>query len=106
MTVYVLFHADLEDDRYVRGVFATRTLAESQVSVDEVSGRDRPIFRSHGDYCCGVDELEVAETAPDVYHGPPPPLMGESIIPEWWYERWAGDMAEPNPYRALLGRPS
>jgi hypothetical protein len=50
--VYVLFHADIEDDRYVRGVYAKREDAEQDVGAPDISEYwileshvgDRPIY--------------------------------------------------------------
>lgn len=71
MKVYVLFHADIEDDRYLRGVYARREDAEADVSVNEAWGKpESPYRRRHGDWCCSVDEEEVLEPAELPQHGP------------------------------------
>jgi len=85
MKVFVVFHADLEDDRYVRFVCDSMTLAEELLTLDEVyrSG-DRTVRRTHGPYCCGVDEEELLDHHPEIEHGPDsvyahapgPPLFG------------------------------
>ena len=56
MNVYVLLHAGLEDDIYVRGVYAERATAEADVATHE----DRDGYDvKHGRWCCGVDEWPV-----------------------------------------------
>lgn len=70
MRVYVLFHADIEDDRYVRGVYARREDAEADVGVHEFWGPEGQYRRRHNDYCCEVEELEVLESAGLPQHGP------------------------------------
>lgn len=91
MKVWLVFHADIEDDRYVRGVFATKELAEAVVTLDETypvrTGLDdyfdtRIVVRHHGDYCCGVDEVEVRTAPPETFVlNPQPPYTGPSLIP-------------------------
>ncbi len=68
MRVYVLFHSDIEDDKYVRGVFASREIAEQNASMDEQRGPD--YVRSHRIDCCYVDEWDVATETLPVQHGP------------------------------------
>lgn len=70
MKVYVLFHADLEDDRYLRGVYLRREDAEADVGADEFWGPEWQYRRRHHAYCCEVDELEVLEAATARLHGP------------------------------------
>ena len=52
MRVYVVFHADIEDDRYVRAVCSTRDLAEQRANNPEPcteshEGFTDPRFRRH-----------------------------------------------------------
>lgn len=86
--VYVVFHADIEDDRYIRAVCATRERAEAIANSPEVCSlshehasiggyRTRP-ENCAGSYdhmtrggrdkslCCGVDEWEVDDQAATV----------------------------------------
>jgi len=71
MKVYVLFHADIEDDRYVRGVYATEALAEEALVWDEYTEYDgRGSWRYHSTYCCGVDETELLDHVVLPFHGP------------------------------------
>ena len=94
MKVYVLFHADIEDDRYVRGVYARREDAEADVAKDEMPRR------SHHDACCSVDEMEVLtqpvglEPLPPMY-GPPAPLS--PLMQAFLDQTWAFATA-PIPY--------
>lgn len=78
MKVYVLFHADIEDDRYVRGVYARHEDAEADV----VKVEDRGYEKQHDKWCCGVDEVEVLEqpVGLDPLYGPPVPPEGGYII--------------------------
>lgn len=76
MTVYVVFHSDIEDDKYVRGVFATRELADQVTTMDEQCGdlvRQHKGFPNGESLCCFVEAYEVATEAPYVQYGPPKP---------------------------------
>lgn len=92
--VYVVFHADIEDDRYVRGVFSNEDLAKALVvDVDPCeeshghtdlhpharvysrSGTKYPqpsdargcyMARAHHGYCCGVEAYTVDARKPVV----------------------------------------
>lgn len=60
MKVYLLWHSDIEDDRYVRGVFSNQEAALAELPVEPVSqGRNR----EHHDVCCSVEEWEVRDEA-------------------------------------------
>ena len=129
VNVYVLCHAGIEDDRYVRGVWRWREDAEAAIAATEWSdnwvvehaarermaqGRvpdghrpagtqrwehpvgvwhERPTeeawsfrrSRTHGDWCCGVEEWTSQEAAPAPEYGPFPsewvPPPGPGLIP-------------------------
>lgn len=72
MRVFILFHADIEDDRYVRGVYSTRTAAEGDIAADEWSsaGGGREYRRRHHEFCCSVDEVEVLDASEPRRYGP------------------------------------
>ena len=95
MKAYVLFHADIEDDRYVRGVYANEGAAQGDVTADEwhdnyvlaeyamnlnatdpvITPRgektiNRPYRRQHDEYCCSVEEYEVRGLSTPRHHGP------------------------------------
>lgn len=85
-TVYAVEHSGIEDDRYVRGVYATRELAETASTMDEVTWYgDRVSRQSHDWYCCGAVEYPVAESLPELWHGPDEPVVydaSNSLIPD------------------------
>jgi hypothetical protein len=68
VTVWVVFHSDIEDDRYIRGIYATpRLAAEALARPEHLSfpasrwreawTRDRP----HSEFCCAVEDWTVVE---------------------------------------------
>lgn len=68
MNVWVVYHADIEDDKYIRGIYATPRLAEEALALPEVrsfpGGRwseARTVARRHDDSCCGVEDWTVFE---------------------------------------------
>lgn len=66
MKVFVLFHADIEDDRYVRGVYATEEAAEADVEGWHIEWE---LPRRHYSSCCSVLIFEV-RTEPHPLYGP------------------------------------
>lgn len=101
MTVYVLFHADLEDDRYVRGVYERREDAEADLTG---GSEEHGYIRDHDDACCSVDEMPLL-TAPvgtwGPEYGPFPPL---SPFMQAFMEDMVARMLAPSPYRFVAGR--
>jgi hypothetical protein len=99
MTVYVLFHADIEDDRYVRGVYANKELAEEALVWDEYRDGYR---RGHHVSCCYVDEMELLDHVELPFHGPehremrPPSPLAEMMF----------EFMRPNLLRSLIKEPS
>lgn len=91
MTVWVLYHGDIEDDRYIRGIFTTEALANEALRWDEDRGGS--LRRSHHAYCCDVSAFEVQAQLPDIVHGPEAvyaadpgkPLFGPAVVAalEW-----------------------
>lgn len=97
MNVYVVLHEDsLDGSTYIRGVYATEAMARDAVTMDEVTAVG--MRWTHHQYCCGVVEWVIAETLPEVYHGPEKPYMGEAlrgvIVPQAVYE----DLLRKTPY--------
>ena len=76
MTVYLVWHNDIEDSKWPRGVFATRELAEHVATMSEDRYGDGYVS-DHWIGCCEIEEYEVATEAPRV-------------------------QAKPNPYRAMF----
>lgn len=113
MKVYVLFHADIEDDRYVRGVYATEALATEALIWDEYheySGRGS--WSRHNEHCCGVDEMELLDHLELPFHGPEPYEVGKGrggrIFSPAIADALASSVFEQSIYRVALvdnGRP-
>ena len=89
MTVYYVWHSDIEDDRYVRGIFASRELAEQAITLDETGNGYR---RKHAEWCCAVVEEELATELPRVEYGPDRRDMvdpsGGALVPNSFFEEW------------------
>jgi hypothetical protein len=105
VNVYVLFHADLEDDRDVRGVYATREAAEAALTVHEVyESGGRPGFHQHHEWCCSVHEWPLLDAPEPVYLGPeyrgiptPPSALEQAMLDIIWK-----NLNSPNIYRDMI----
>ena len=98
MSVFVLFHADIEDDRNVRAVYATRELAEAALTRPDVeivehndnckacTGR-HVYWRTHSDACCSVDEWPILDALPADEPEPETPWVDDPanrMVPDSW----------------------
>lgn len=105
MKVFIVFHAGIEDDRDVRYVCETEALAEQLVSVDEVTWYgDRQSRRPHGRYCCGVDEVDVLTSFPEIEHGPDSEFQHPPRPRTKMEEAFLEMMMRPSPIDLMLDR--
>lgn len=94
MRVYLLNHDDrMYDmgDSYVRGVYATRGLAEADIVTRTPSGARSTRWDAHNESCCGVEDWDVLEAEKsDVKEGEPPYSddNGGRLIPDSLAQTW------------------
>lgn len=100
-TVYVLFHSDIEDDKYVRGVYERREVAEADVPKSERRYSDMPDYqRDHSDACCGVDEMEILAHPVGLEPLPPRPITdADAFIPRSFQEQLLYMLTSKSPYQ-------
>lgn len=108
MSVYVVVHNDAPDGSvYVRGIYTTSALAETARFMDEVA----QYRQTHNEWCCGVEVWAVADTLPEVMHGPEKPYDGpnEQLVPDFVWDQMLRGFAAgtTNIYRDIVkaGRP-
>lgn len=112
MIVYAVIHSDI-DDREVRGLFSTEEAAQAVVTLIEAHERgadpSKPqpygghYFYPHGDWCCDVVPMDVADEPPEVFHGPPVPpdlkaewSFGSRLVSDAMTERLIDHLTQPS----------
>jgi hypothetical protein len=95
LEVWLLEHRDIEDDKYVRGIFRSEAAASAAMTQHEVSPDSwRPTFHRHGDWCCIVSREIVLDEPEQVYHGPEVPYMGPLPRPRTIWDDMADHIME------------
>ena len=115
MRVFVLYHADIEDDRYVRGIYQRREDAKADLTVEPVEWaavtvRDKGPYcttRLHSDACCYVEKWDVlerptgAKMLPWRYMNP----YDVALISPAVEQALLDFMTDPSPYRKTDAAP-